>query len=1263
MENNQPYSEESEQQPDYIAQAVLAKVRRTEQALSPWVQRSLQAGVDSKSQRKQDFRVNRPMAFTTANALSLLDRVQRLAERSVVWRADEISINPDMVDRFAGEVANRFQLKPIAIQYELETPETGPEQPGAELALTNSALRPEFEGSAAASQTATEAPKIPPPKKPLWSEADYQPPAPPHFMAKKQQSRPSWLPQPKETQPAASKSGTDIALQRQTLSGQPSKVRPDPRNLRLFSKVEYVTPVGKTPASPEYGPASFSAEQTSPSPEAERELPGVQTESPPPPATEQPADFSQPEQPSQPPEPQPPEAAQPVQARSTSMETSLETSLEASLPAISDSSETSPAVDPAETPKSLPIQKASPDKPAKVKTLSEETPLPRTEPEPDSLPVVAPFQRSVSADPVARVSDSAQVDSSEVDQIAPTLPIEETRRQPAQVETGPVETETESKLDQHLAEPAATQPPIEPKLTQVLPDQVDKIEAEVVRSEMPDQLAGSTTTAVEAKSKPVPEQPAESLPVQRRSELAKPLAEAPGQAGDKPSQPDAGAQRLPLARVPDRATRQETPAQPARLESTVQREKETSDRSREVEIAQEAVFEKSEKLSRLEPEPPQSEREPEQTDLSSRPIIQAKLDLDQPPLVAASQSKDKPSDLSRVERPSLAADQPSDQLTDEAPKTGLKPEPEADQPPELLVAQRRFEPTPSTQAIPSQPDMVEGGEVEATSVIREPVRKPTDLEAPSAERRGEVEPDVSLEPELPLPPAQRKLVSPSPSQVESDNAEATLEPELPLPPAQRKAASQPADKIEASQAETIERALGPSSRRAEVDRSSVEGVSAGSMGPPVIQGRPDPDRPVLKTPPQAEDQATPRVEVEPPTATMTRSGPGVSRIEPASGSETLPGVAQRAASPMPLAPRQPKPGGSAQDVPRSIVMQSSSAEESSPSLEQSIWTRAAAGWQLPLSQRPGSLSEQRVARPLPVLTPKQARGQLVARGWRFKRKVEDAPADPRLISRAMDELEQGQSAGKPLADEPRARVERTLGRDFSGVRLRTAQLAPLNVEAATQGSDVYVEPGQDRFETPQSLALLGHELTHVAQRGLAQTKSVAQTAILPQTRGEEVVAEESAVVRDEEDEALSAEQRLLGPGQTQFPTLSLSGAPRTILRKPASTPEPGWSGQQGRAESQILPGAIPEPVAHWLASAELAQRQPLVSPVASNVISRQEETSAGASSPTSPSGEATEQPAGQQPDLDQLARQIYPLIKRLLSVERERSPGRSRFGF
>jgi hypothetical protein len=74
-------------------------------------------------------------------------------------------------------------------------------------------------------------------------------------------------------------------------------------------------------------------------------------------------------------------------------------------------------------------------------------------------------------------------------------------------------------------------------------------------------------------------------------------------------------------------------------------------------------------------------------------------------------------------------------------------------------------------------------------------------------------------------------------------------------------------------------------------------------------------------------------------------------------------------------------------------------------------------------------------------------------------------------------------------------MEQVLQRDFSRVRVQTAPLASLGVEAAARGNTVFLAREQaSQMERPENLALLGHELTHVAASGHAPAQRPAQTA-------------------------------------------------------------------------------------------------------------------------------------------------------------------------
>ena len=109
--------------------------------------------------------------------------------------------------------------------------------------------------------------------------------------------------------------------------------------------------------------------------------------------------------------------------------------------------------------------------------------------------------------------------------------------------------------------------------------------------------------------------------------------------------------------------------------------------------------------------------------------------------------------------------------------------------------------------------------------------------------------------------------------------------------------------------------------------------------------------------------------------------------------------------------------------------------------------------------------------------------RLEAGGWRFKRAQTPSAAPLQTVQRALAGLATGGS--RPIPERPRTLLERVLQRDFAGVRVQMASLGPLGIEAAARGNTVYLSREQARLDRPESLALLGHELTHVAASGAA----------------------------------------------------------------------------------------------------------------------------------------------------------------------------------
>jgi len=73
--------------------------------------------------------------------------------------------------------------------------------------------------------------------------------------------------------------------------------------------------------------------------------------------------------------------------------------------------------------------------------------------------------------------------------------------------------------------------------------------------------------------------------------------------------------------------------------------------------------------------------------------------------------------------------------------------------------------------------------------------------------------------------------------------------------------------------------------------------------------------------------------------------------------------------------------------------------------------------------------------------------------------------------------------GEHLPEEVRAKMEVSLGMDFSGVRIHVGTQAPsMGAVALTRGLDIFFAPGQYQPWSRRGQELLGHELTHVVQQ-------------------------------------------------------------------------------------------------------------------------------------------------------------------------------------
>jgi hypothetical protein len=84
-------------------------------------------------------------------------------------------------------------------------------------------------------------------------------------------------------------------------------------------------------------------------------------------------------------------------------------------------------------------------------------------------------------------------------------------------------------------------------------------------------------------------------------------------------------------------------------------------------------------------------------------------------------------------------------------------------------------------------------------------------------------------------------------------------------------------------------------------------------------------------------------------------------------------------------------------------------------------------------------------------------------------------------------------SGQPLPARVQARMERTLGADFSAVRIHEGPRATeMGALAFTQGTDLHFAPGQYNPHSPDGLEMIGHELTHVLQQKQGRVRARTQ---------------------------------------------------------------------------------------------------------------------------------------------------------------------------
>lgn len=231
---------------------------------------------------------------------------------------------------------------------------------------------------------------------------------------------------------------------------------------------------------------------------------------------------------------------------------------------------------------------------------------------------------------------------------------------------------------------------------------------------------------------------------------------------------------------------------------------------------------------------------------------------------------------------------------------------------------------------------------------------------------------------------------------------------------------------------------------------------------------------------------------------------------------------------------------------------------------------------------------------------------------------------------------------EPVAGLPAAKTQQGSGRQGAAVQRQPVQTAtdlPLRPPVApTPGPSGQDEPGPDLGRQILAKATSGVQLPLIkppaARPDLNREQPGAPMPALPQARVQRQLAEKSGI------------EASAGPQPTEVTTPPASPAAPLPLARPARIEivPPGGGGSAGRppARTAAAPGAIqrqPAPVApapetrSTIEAPDIIQREP-------------EEQVFSASNKSSPQS--------QNADLDKLARQILPEIKRLLARERDR---------
>jgi hypothetical protein len=229
--------------------------------------------------------------------------------------------------------------------------------------------------------------------------------------------------------------------------------------------------------------------------------------------------------------------------------------------------------------------------------------------------------------------------------------------------------------------------------------------------------------------------------------------------------------------------------------------------------------------------------------------------------------------------------------------------------------------------------------------------------------------------------------------------------------------------------------------------------------------------------------------------------------------------------------------------------------------------------------------------------------------------------------------------GQPLSPGVRGVMERLLGQDFGRVRAHSGPEAAraavtLKADAFTAGRDIFLGREGTTLSAPSRMALLGHELTHVAHRQSLGGR--AGPGLLESQSEEREAAANELVVR--QAFATGGPLALRTPGQSP-------AAPRGSQREEGG----GDTGAMTALPQRLIavaPDAPPMALARAAVGRDTAD---------SNGASSSQAPTQEGSSASEPSATQQSQEGRRDVDVDAVAQQVYDLIVRRLAVERERA--------